>query len=487
MVEVTAIDIDSVPMVSAERRLQDVQDVLEICSSLVTATDEWHPDPSGLPRYGSCVRLAHYSVKEYFTSDRIGEGHATEYSIQDTISDECLANDCIAYLSYLDGEKVDAINHVMGNRYPLSGYALDYWNKHAFIAEHRTGTAVRLGPRFLLRVSKTTVRLGRPSLFESPESVMESFMPRSIIHPQRTAKRLIGDEVSSNDFKANQTVLLKLAVGRGYLTMVILLHEHGATSHNESLLYHAVRFSCLDIVDFYLARGADINARDKEGDTALMKNIKYGRNDIVSLLLQRGADVNARNKQGDTALIYASILERYHMIRLLLQGGADVNARDKEGDTALMKSIKYGHNDIVSLLLQRRADVNARNKQGDTALIYASMLERYYMIRLLLKGGADVNARDGGGRTALHVASAYGNYYNVSHLLRSGADVDARNEDGDTALVVASRKGIDDARDILLGNGADINSENFTIEAISPGSSYHKTVALLRSARHDIT
>lgn len=50
-----------------------------------------------------------------------------------------------------------------------------------------------------------------------------------------------------------------------------------------------------------LERGADVNARDKDGDTALMFAAYKGHALIVSLLLQYGANVYARARNGWTA------------------------------------------------------------------------------------------------------------------------------------------------------------------------------------------
>ncbi|KAL8809823.1 MAG: hypothetical protein Q9200_003089 [Gallowayella weberi] len=366
IVEVTAIDIDSVPMCAAERRLQDVQDVLEICSSLVTVTyyerrRHWRYDWGMLPGYGNFVRLAHYSVKEFLISDRIRQGHAMEYSIQDTSSDECLANDCIAYLTYLDNENVDPevakylLDEYIGTkageireRYPLFQYALDHWTDHASIAEQRTGTAVRLGRQFLLEDTKYVMNWVKGFRVLTSESPLWYATCFNLVG---TAKQLIDDGVTSNDFKATQTDLLEIAVQRGNLKMVKLLLEHGANASHERLLYDAARYGRLDIMEFYLARGADANARDVYGSTALITASAYGWHNIVSLLLQYGADVNARDKDGQTALIRASIYNYHDIVSLLLQCGADINARDEDGQTALITASAYGYHNIVSLLL----------------------------------------------------------------------------------------------------------------------------------------
>src|SRR5215831_7283591 len=70
-------------------------------------------------------------------------------------------------------------------------------------------------------------------------------------------------------------------------------------------------------------------------------------------LLARGADVNASNAAGVTALMVAAYHGRLEMVRALTDHGADPNATDTEGFTAAMLAHHSGHEDIVRLLVAR--------------------------------------------------------------------------------------------------------------------------------------
>jgi ankyrin repeat protein len=73
----------------------------------------------------------------------------------------------------------------------------------------------------------------------------------------------------------------------------------------------------------------------------------------VKLLLERGADIEARNQHGDTALILAASKGGYEdatTVRLLLDRGADVGAKNNNGQTALALALKNRRPDVVSLL-----------------------------------------------------------------------------------------------------------------------------------------
>lgn len=103
-------------------------------------------------------------------------------------------------------------------------------------------------------------------------------------------------------------------------------------------------------VEMLLSGGADVNAKNRDGWTALMWASWYGHKDVVSLLLANGADVNAKDSNGRTALMWASINGHKDVVSLLIANGADVNAKDKWGQTALMLASYRGHKDIVELL-----------------------------------------------------------------------------------------------------------------------------------------
>jgi hypothetical protein len=86
--EATAVDFDGPkPQFNADLRFWEADLVLEICSSLVTVSDN------------RVLRFAHYSVKEYLLSNRIRTRRCAAYSIEESASHKILAKSCLAYLS----------------------------------------------------------------------------------------------------------------------------------------------------------------------------------------------------------------------------------------------------------------------------------------------------------------------------------------------------------------------------------------------------
>jgi ankyrin repeat protein len=90
---------------------------------------------------------------------------------------------------------------------------------------------------------------------------------------------------------------------------------------------------------FFLNSCANLIDTAKKGDTAK-----------VNALLNKGADVNAKDKDGKTALMAASEKGHTEIVKTLIDNGANVNAKSKIGSTALMLASLGGHTEIVQLL-----------------------------------------------------------------------------------------------------------------------------------------
>ena len=204
-----------------------------------------------------------------------------------------------------------------------------------------------------------------------------------------------------------------------------------------------------------LKKGLDVNARDdQDGRTILMHAVWFGQLDVMRILIDKGADINAKNKKGVTALILATDKGNAELVRFLLDNGADVNAKDSLGYTALIKAAGRGLENIMSILLSKGADVNAATHDGYAALSYAAGSGHTDIVKTLIDNGADVNAKSSIGYTALMSAATSGRVDVVKVLADKGADVSAKSSSGDTALSRASKYGHPDVANLLRNAGA---------------------------------
>lgn len=193
----------------------------------------------------------------------------------------------------------------------------------------------------------------------------------------------------------------------------------------------------------------------------LIDAVKNGDVEAVKSALNAGANVDAADKDGRTALHLASFEGHLGVVTALFAAKADVNAKDNNDVTALRYASTEGHTGVVEALLAAKADVNAKEKLfGSTALHYASGNGDIGIVNALLAAKIEVNATGDEGKTALHTASYWGQFEVVKLLIAAGADVDASDKYGDTALMTASEKGHDDIVKLLLDSGAKVNTAN---------------------------
>ena len=129
-----------------------------------------------------------------------------------------------------------------------------------------------------------------------------------------------------------------------------------------------------------------LNARDPStGETGL--HIVVRRHDMVWLgfLLGQGAQVDLRDRDGDTPLVAAALLSDIDAVRLLLQAGANVNAANTRGETALILAVQRRDLPTIRLLLSAGADPKTPDRiAGKTARDYAAEDQRSTAIVKLL-------------------------------------------------------------------------------------------------------
>ena len=84
--------------------------------------------------------------------------------------------------------------------------------------------------------------------------------------------------------------------------------------------------------------------------TALINEVRSGNLEIVQYLVENGANINAKNDSGSTALMIASYEGKFEVVEYLIEKGANVNAKNNDGLTALDCATIYFKNEISSLM-----------------------------------------------------------------------------------------------------------------------------------------
>ena len=214
----------------------------------------------------------------------------------------------------------------------------------------------------------------------------------------------------------------------------------------------AARRSDLNAVNDLLRLGANVNAHDHDGLTALMWGVWNGRVEVVELILAVGGiDITATDNLGRTALMCAALWGHVEVVNVLLANDASITATDNDlGRTALTWAAQRGRVAVVDRLLELDGiDVNATDYLGCTALMWAASNGHVAVVeRLLAVNGIHVNPADNFGRTALMYADASG-HSGISDLLKATIDQN---------LIFAASNGDLKKVNALLIQGARVNA-----------------------------
>ena len=158
-----------------------------------------------------------------------------------------------------------------------------------------------------------------------------------------------------------------------------------------------------DVADLLIQSGARVDARDSQGRTAPQEASFSGYADVVRPSLAVGADPNAADKKGQTALMLAAgtlyLIEGCPLLvtkadsidealRALLEAHPNPNAADQQGRTALMFAAKYGRTTASKELILAKSDLNMKDNEGRTALYLGLDSEVVEITELLRYAGA---------------------------------------------------------------------------------------------------
>ena len=252
-------------------------------------------------------------------------------------------------------------------------------------------------------------------------------------------------------------------------------------------------------VDRLLKEGANPNARDPNGRTALHEAVDAGHYKSVDRLLRGGADPNIQDDRlRQTSLHRAAESENEPITKRLLLSKADPNLRDAAGDTPLHAALKSPHMkrepldtvnamiahdaklDMADMqerstplhiaaqtnkincaqrLIQHLAKPNLEDKNGNTPLHHAAK-HSAEMTETLLYGGADLHHQNHQGMTPLHQAALCNQPATSDHLIKRGADPNSRNSNNQTPLHLAAYCGSHETVNKLIVNGANVHSRD---------------------------
>lgn len=262
--------------------------------------------------------------------------------------------------------------------------------------------------------------------------------------------------------------------GLALAALLLLVSIGGVSFAQESLsLIEAARHDDADAVRLLLNDGADPDAMQADGATALHWAVFRENSAMLNALLNAGADVNAVNRLGASPLFIAAEGGNAELIGQLLEAGADPDVALMIGETPLMTAARAGSTEGVRLLLAAGAELNnSENSRAQTALMWAAAQGHVEVVRELVNAGADLEARSAVRERLMYADETNGGAFDVGIMEQLG---------GFSPLLFAARQGHVDVAKVLLDAGADI--EGVAGNAASPlviaAHSGHTTLAQL--------
>lgn len=335
---------------------------------------------------------------------------------------------------------------------------------------------------------------------------------------------------------------------------------------------------------FFLSKGADVNYKfkpdakekndEREGMTPLILNAyagydkaSYDENNIVppqtaELLIKAGADINAKDKTGKTALHRAAGGQHYYVmiwpipmgsrrdrengahgdpaapppqnhneiVELLIKSGADINIKDNDGNTPLLLSAKEANFGAMKILLKAGAKTDIKNKENKTLFDYLDTEEGFKTVKeaglggkvpkkafndafvkiveeyrnryrydkdelsRIIAAGADVNTPVDGKNALIYILDTNpGKYDFFKQLINAGFNVNAKDVDGAGVLAFAVyRRAEPEIIKLLLDSGArvnDIDDSHISALTVADVSEYKEAAEILKKAgaKRDIT
>lgn len=250
-----------------------------------------------------------------------------------------------------------------------------------------------------------------------------------------------------------------------------------ADKGGRSGLHHAAHLGHYEMVELLLDKGhVPIGPTDKR-DRRPLHYAAYGNHaDVVRLLLARGADVDAIDKDHYTALHAASASGAVIVVQQLLEAEADIMATNEQGNTPIHLACLNGHGDVLSYLMTELTDLKENvfdllNMKNQSPLhLAASSPAADRCFDLLMQEPnivTGINGRDEDNRTPLHMSAIFGRLSRSKALIDNHAEVNAVDDKGQTPLHVAAKNGHEMLVGLLLSAGKKCLLNRMTVINIS--------------------
>lgn len=243
-----------------------------------------------------------------------------------------------------------------------------------------------------------------------------------------------------------------------YKSLIIKSNVSSTDSEgNTPLIIALKRNTDFSKVEYIANLDSNINARNRDGESALFIAVRKNNRNAGELLLSRGADIFSANTKNVSPLRLA--LESKNGSEQWILNSETISLVDGSGNTVLHYAAEWRlPEETLDFLIQKGCDVNAKNGNGETPVFSAAKSDNPSTIMTLAKNGANIQERDNLGSSALHVAVRWDALSAAEQLVNLGIDINAQNIAGKTPLDEAAVEGSISMASFLIARGANPNS-----------------------------
>ena len=186
------------------------------------------------------------------------------------------------------------------------------------------------------------------------------------------------------------------------------VNVNAVDSENRSALFYAANGGFLDCAELLVSRGAELDARDKDGATALQKAVLSNHPRMVEYLLKMGANPEVADSSQNTCMHFCAFSDNTVIAELLLKAGARLESVDHENRSPLHWAVWKKQINFTRWIISAGSKIDCADQHGKTPLFYAVISQDLNLVICLTEFGANVEHRDVQGRTAIEIAQAKG-------------------------------------------------------------------------------